>query len=229
MLNSSLRSNTTQSDLRVNEFYVVLVIFVLINCISLGRITGPNGGSGCPVLWPWQPGAGRRVSGRPGAAILFAACFALLLVANTLLTVLATVASEQVSGTAPAPWLTMCLSAVTASLVLLPLTAWLRQRHRVSHDRLRWLLPVAGIEVAILTTLLLLAYAGQPFWSALPGVLLWSLCAGAGGFVVIMAFADIRLRLRVSDAPKNWRGLPLELVTAGILALALLSPAGGVA
>lgn len=195
----------------MKEFYVVLVIVALINCISLGRITGPGGSSG-----------------RQGVNALFAGSTALLLAVSTLFTVIVLPAIERLSGSTPASWLPALLASVTTGLLLLPLSAWYDRYVVIPHHRRRQLLAAAGIEVAVLTCLLLQSSAGQQPWPALPWVMLWAVGAGFGLFILIMVFADLRLRLRISDAPESWRGLPLELVTAGILALALLSPAGGV-
>lgn len=194
----------------MKEFYVVLVIVALINCISLGRITGPG-----------------NSSGRKGSNALFAGSTALLLAVSTLFTVVALSAINRQSGSTLPPWLPVLLASVTTGLMLLPLSAWFDRFVAIPHRRRRQLLAAAGIEAAILSSLLLQPYAGQQPWPALLWVLLWATGAGFGLLIVIMVFADLRLRLRVSDAPESWRGLPLELVTAGILALALLSPAGG--
>jgi electron transport complex protein RnfA len=59
--------------------------------------------------------------------------------------------------------------------------------------------------------------------------LLWSIGAAAFTIIMVAVFAGLRLRLSVCDAPKACQGLPIELVTVGILALALLSPTGAFA
>lgn len=196
----------------MKEFYVVLVIIALINGVGLGRITGPGTGTG-----------------RPGVSMLFAIATALLLTGSTLLSFCALALIGQVSGMAPALWLTVLLSSATAALLLLPLAAWFKQRTTMINRHRRRLLAGAGIEVAILTSILLWAHGPQMSWLALIWILLWSIGAGVGLLLANLVFADLRLRLRVSDVPDGWRGLPLELLTAGILALALLSPTGGVA
>ncbi len=194
----------------MKEFYVVLVIFALINCIVLGRTTGPGAGSG-----------------RSSVSSLLAIGTLLLLAGNTLLTFSVLIVIEQVSGWVPAVWLAVALSTATAGLLLLPLSAWAGRRCAVPCPYLWPLLALTAIQVAIFTSLLVVAHAGLPPWPALIRAVFWAICAGFGVLVTIVAFADLRLRLRVNDTPGVWRGLPLELVAAGILALALLMPVGG--
>lgn len=159
--------------------------------------------------------------------MLFAIGTALMLAGTTLLTITMLIVTEQISDRPPAWWLSILLSTTTAGLLLLPLSAWFQRCLTLPGHHRRYLLASAGIEVAILTSLLLLAHTGLQWWPALLSAMFWAICAGCGLVVTLAAFADLRLRLRVSDAAEVWRGLPLELVTAGILALALLSPTGG--
>tara|TARA_R100001039_G_C1844918_1_gene105293 strand:+ start:1551 stop:2141 length:591 start_codon:yes stop_codon:yes gene_type:complete len=194
----------------VKAFYVVLVIVALLNCLILGRLTGPGASSA-----------------RPGTGMLFAVGTALLLTVNSLLTITMLIVTEQVSGRVPAMWLAGLLSTVTAGLLLLPLSAWLEQGITLPRAHRRCLLAMAGTDVAILTSLLCLAHAGLQPWTMLLWAVFWAICAGCALLVTIVIFADLRLRLRVSECPDAWRDLPLELATAGILALALLSPTGG--
>lgn len=188
----------------MKEFYVVLVTIALINCISLSRNTGPGS---------WFR--------RPGVAALFAIIAASLLIATSLFTSSVLTLIGYTPDLRFSPWPVYALSAISAALFLLPLSAWIRLRHALPYQRLRLLLPVAAIEAAILNSLLL-AHTEL----GVMATLLWSLCAGAGTVLMLVVFGGLRLRLGVTDAPKAWRGLPLELLTAGILALALLSPAG---
>lgn len=199
----------------MKEFYVVLVTIALINCISLSRITGP-------ACWLGRPGDWRPSAGNPGAATLFALAMAALLVASAVLCASALALAAAIGGLDAPPLLIVALSISVTTLLLLPLTTWVRRRYPSSYLRLRFLLPLAAVETALLTSPLILSQAGPQVTASL----LWSLCAAAGIIIMTAVFAGLRLRLAVSDAPEAWRGLPLELVTAGILALALLSPVG---
>lgn len=199
----------------MKEFYVVLVTIALINCISLSRITGP-------ACWLGRPGEWRPSSGNPGVATVFALATAALLVVSAGFSAGALALAAAVSDLSAPPLLIVALSISVTTLLLLPLTTWIHRRYPLSYLRLRFLLPVAGVETAILTSLVILSQTGTQVMASL----LWSLCAAAGTLMMTAIFAGMRLRLAVSGAPDAWRGLPLELVAAGILAMALLSPIG---
>ncbi|KAF0865067.1 Rnf-Nqr domain containing protein [Pseudomonas sp. LD120] len=47
-----------------------------------------------------------------------------------------------------------------------------------------------------------------------------SLGAGLGFWLVLSLFSDLRQRISTNDIPAPWRGLPLDLISAGLLAVA---------
>jgi electron transport complex protein RnfA len=49
-----------------------------------------------------------------------------------------------------------------------------------------------------------------------------ALGAGLGFFLVLVVMASIRRRLELAPIPKPLRGLPIMLITTGLLAIALL-------
>ncbi len=49
---------------------------------------------------------------------------------------------------------------------------------------------------------------------------------GAGLFVAVVVLAGVRERLQFADAPESLKGLPLSLVSAGLIALALMGFSG---
>ena len=156
---------------------------------------------------------------------LFTASVAALLTVTTLCSVCTLALAGHVSSLSLIPWLAVALSAVTAGLLLLPLTALIRSRFALQYHRLRPLLPIAAGEVTLLSSMLILAHPDIMVWQTL----LWSIGAAAFSIIMVAVFAGLRLRLSVCDVPKACQGLPIELVTVGILALALLSPTGAFA
>ncbi len=50
-----------------------------------------------------------------------------------------------------------------------------------------------------------------------------------GFLVMIVLFSTIRARLDASDSPKAWKGLPLALITAAIMAMAIMGLSGMIA
>jgi len=56
--------------------------------------------------------------------------------------------------------------------------------------------------------------------------LVFGAAAGAGFGVALLAFAALRERLETADVPAAFRGAPLALVTAGLMALAFMGFGG---
>lgn len=56
----------------------------------------------------------------------------------------------------------------------------------------------------------------------LAAALLFGLFGGLGATVALMSFAGLRRDLYVDSCPQSFRGLPLELITAGLMALSLV-------
>ncbi len=50
-----------------------------------------------------------------------------------------------------------------------------------------------------------------------------------GFLIMIVLFSAIRVRLEGSDSPKAWKGLPLALITAAIMAMAIMGLSGMIA
>ncbi len=50
-----------------------------------------------------------------------------------------------------------------------------------------------------------------------------------GFLIMIVLFSTIRVRLEGSDSPKAWKGLPLALITATIMAMAIMGLSGMIA
>ena len=56
----------------------------------------------------------------------------------------------------------------------------------------------------------------------LAAALLFGLFGGLGAAIALVSFAGLRQDLNVDSCPKSFRGLPLELITAGLMALSLV-------
>jgi len=102
--------------------------------------------------------------------------------------------------------------------------AWILEAlvRRTAPDLLRAAgFPVAGIAVncAALGAALLVVKGGL---GAL-GSLVAGLAAGAGFFIVTVLLSAIRERLDVEKVPEPLRGLPLHLISAGLLAFAFVA------
>ncbi len=56
--------------------------------------------------------------------------------------------------------------------------------------------------------------------STWPAILLQALLAGAGFWLALVLFTDLRQRSAHADIPGVLRGLPIELIGAGVMAMA---------
>lgn len=52
--------------------------------------------------------------------------------------------------------------------------------------------------------------------------MIFALCGGLGVLVVLISFAGLRQEVGFDDCPKAFQGAPIELITAGLMALALV-------
>ena len=52
--------------------------------------------------------------------------------------------------------------------------------------------------------------------------LVFALCGGLGATVALSSFAALQQEINLSRAPKYFRGLPIQLITAGLMSLALV-------
>ncbi|QVM92524.1 electron transporter RnfA [Pseudomonas entomophila] len=71
-------------------------------------------------------------------------------------------------------------------------------------------------NVALLGLLLQLTGEDHGPWQAL----VWGVLAGAGFWLALVLFCDLRERSRQTDVPVALRGLPIELLGAGVMAMA---------
>lgn len=112
--------------------------------------------------------------------------------------------------------------------LLLPLLAALAWSLPKLLLRLRpgWSLPgVQGVllgNVLVLGLLLELGREGSSGWQALR----WGVIAGLGFWLALLLFADLRERSQHAEIPAPLRGLPIELIGAGVMAMAFSGLSG---
>jgi len=83
-------------------------------------------------------------------------------------------------------------------------------------------LPLITTNCAILGLALLLTMREYDFMQSL----VFGLGAGVGFTLALFIMAGIREELELTDVPKSFRGVPITLITAGLLALAFMGFAG---
>ena len=90
------------------------------------------------------------------------------------------------------------------------------------HELLGVFLPLITTNCAVLGVALLNLDRGHGFLEAL----VYGASAGAGFGLALLAFAGLRERLETADLPHAFRGAPIALVTAGLMALAFMGFGG---
>ena len=71
---------------------------------------------------------------------------------------------------------------------------------------------------AAMGSALLIAQRGYGLGSAL----IFALGGGVGAAIALMCFAGLRREVSLTSCPKSFRGAPIELITAGLMALSLV-------
>lgn len=99
---------------------------------------------------------------------------------------------------------------------------YLRNASPVLHKLLGVYLPLITTNCAVLGVVLL----SQRQELTLLATMVFALGAALGFSLVLTLFASLRERLQHDDVPQAFRGAPLALVTAGLLALGFLGFAG---
>ena len=178
----------------------LLVTFALVDNVVLSRLLGINPPSGFP--------------GSLRHAVATGASTALIICAASL-------GAWAVDGLALLP-LGYGFLRTPVYVFLVAATAWLMAEavRRVA-PRLRpaFSFPEAAINSAALGVVLLIRQGSA---SAAEG-LVAGVAAGLGYALVMVILSAIRQRLEVEQVPRAMRGLPLQLVSAGLLSLAFMA------
>ena len=83
-------------------------------------------------------------------------------------------------------------------------------------------LPLINTNCAVLGVVLLNVQEGYNFIESV----VYGITGGAGFLLAIVLFASIRERLQFSEPPKAFRGFPIALITAGLMALSFMGFSG---
>jgi len=110
---------------------------------------------------------------------------------------------------------TVAFILVIAALVQL-IEMFLKKYIPVLYNALGIYLPLITTNCAVLGAALLNITNDYDFIHSVA----FGFSAALGFMLAIVLFAGVRMRLRVADPPKAFRGIPLALVTAGLIAMA---------
>lgn len=98
----------------------------------------------------------------------------------------------------------------------------IRKRSPLLHQMLGIYLPLITTNCAVLGMALL---SSRQFDTLLEAIV-YGISAAAGFVFVLIIFASLRVRLESADVPQSVSGVPIALITAGIMSLAFMGFAG---
>ena len=126
---------------------------------------------------------------------------------------------------------TVAFIVIIASLVQIA-EIFLRRAIPRLHADLGVFLPLIATNCAILAVAVIASEQGAGLrqmgglQNTLGGAVLYGFLASIGFALAIVLFAGIRERLEFSDHPKSFKGFPIALVSAGLLAMAFMGFSG---
>ena len=184
---------------------VIIISTVFVNNIVFSQFLGI-----CPFL-----GVSNKISTATGmgAAVIFVITIATLFtfLINEYILVPFNLAFLQ----------TICYILVIAALVQM-LEIVLKKISPSLYQALGIFLPLITTNCAVLGVSLMVIQQNYN----LGGALVYAFFTAVGFALALIIFAGCREQLEIAEIPKNMKGMPLALITAGILALAFMGFAG---
>ncbi len=116
---------------------------------------------------------------------------------------------------------TVAFILVIAALVQF-VEMFLKKSMPTLYEALGVYLPLITTNCAVLGVVLLNVQEGYNFIESV----VYGITGGAGFLLAIVLFASIRERLQFSEPPKAFRGFPIALITAGLMALSFMGFSG---
>ena len=187
------------------EFFVIIISAMFVNNVVLAQFLGI-----CPFL-----GVSNRVSTSlgMGGAVTFVMTIAALVVYPLQYGVLVPLGIEYMQ--------TIVFILVIAALVQM-VEIVLKKVSPALYQALGIFLPLITTNCAVLGVAILMI---QKEFNLLQSVT-YSVATALGFALALVLFAGIRERLDFEDVPKAFKGVPIALITAGILAMAFMGFSG---
>ena len=196
------------------EYFLIIISAIFVNNIVLAQFLGI-----CPFL-----GVSNKLSTAVGMS--GAVCFVITLA--TLVTWLINTYLLQPLGITFLQ--TIAFILVIAALVQM-VEIVLKKTSPSLYQALGIFLPlittncaVLGVAIDVVTKQF--TFGGEAHVLGLGEALVYAFATSLGYGLAMVLFAGIREHLSLSDVPKSFRGVPIALVTAGILALAFMGFSG---
>lgn len=184
------------------EYIIMIIGAVLVNNIILAQFLGI-----CPFL-----GVSSKISTAVGmgAAVLFVMA-------------LATLVTSIVNKYVLIPFELTFLQTISFILIIAALVQMveiiLKKISPSLYQALGIFLPLITTNCAVLGVAILVT---QKFTDSILDSVVYAIATAIGFILAIVIFAGLREQLDLVDIPKSMRGVPIALITAGILALAFM-------
>lgn len=196
------------------EYIIIIISAVFVNNILLAQFLGV-----CPFL-----GVSNKVStavGMSGAVcfVMAVATLVTFLVQNYLLVPLGIEFMQ-----------TITFILVIASLVQM-VEIILKKISPALYQALGIFLPLITTNCAVLGVAILVvskefSFGGEPHMLNLADSVVYAVASALGFGLAMTLFAGLREQLDLSNVPKAFKGIPIALITAGILAMAFMGFSG---
>ena len=196
------------------EYIIIIISAVFVNNILLSQFLGV-----CPFL---------GVSNKVGTAAGMSGAVTFVLAVATLVTyllqyyVLVPLGIEFMQ--------TVTFIVVIASLVQM-VEIILKKISPALYQALGIFLPLITTNCAVLGVAILVVskeftFGGDPAMLNMPQAVVFAIANALGFGLAMILFAGLREQLELANVPKEFKGTPIALITAGILALSFMGFAG---
>ncbi|MBO4764133.1 MAG: electron transport complex subunit RsxA [Bacteroidales bacterium] len=196
------------------EYILIIISAVFVNNILLSQFLGV-----CPFL-----GVSKKVSTALGmsAAVTFVMALATCVTYLLQYYVLVPLGVEYLQ--------TVCFILVIAGLVQM-VEIIIKKISPSLYQALGIFLPLITTNCAVLGVALMVVqkqftFGGEAHMLNLGQSVVFAIASAIGFGLAIILFAGIREQLEISNVPKSFRGVPIALITAGIMAMAFMGFSG---
>jgi electron transport complex protein RnfA len=196
------------------EYILIIISAVFVNNILLSQFLGV-----CPFL-----GVSKKVSTALGmsAAVTFVMALATCVTYLLQYYVLVPLGVEYLQ--------TVCFILVIAGLVQM-VEIIIKKISPSLYQALGIFLPLITTNCAVLGVALMVvqkqfSFGGEAHFLNLGQSVVFAIASAIGFGLAIVLFAGIREQLEISNVPKAFRGVPIALITAGIMAMAFMGFSG---
>ena len=197
------------------EYLLIFISAIFVNNIVLSQFLGI-----CPFL-----GVSKKVETAKGMGL-----------AVTFVLVIATIVTYLLQVWVLNPFGLQYLQTIVFILVIAALVQMveivLKKVSPSLYSALGIFLPLITTNCAVLGVALTVVQKSSPFASAADGMFnlgeatVYAFATSLGFGLAMVLFAGLREQLALNDVPKEFKGIPIALVTAGILAMAFMGFSG---